>query len=264
LKKITKFADINIYSIYAHELLGTTFKNYFFDVAIFDGKSPYDISDPFVWHKISQEIKSTPKNKLLYLAQKYSYKNTKPIQALLLQKAYNYQMLGYIMPYDEYLGNVNDNTKALIYAIMRQESYFIPSSLSHSYALGLMQLMPFVADIVAKNNGEVIDDYFEMFKPEKNIKYAIKHLSWLQKNLKNPLFIAYAYNGGYGFLKRYVKKGRFKHLAYEPYMSMELMANDETREYGKKVLANYVMYKKALAQDISMTYLFGTSFISFK
>ncbi len=37
---------------------------------------------------------------------------------------------------------------------------------------------------------------------------------------------------------------------------MELMSNSESREYGKKVLANYVMYKKVMGEDISIVHLF--------
>ena len=33
---------------------------------------------------------------------------------------------------------------------------------------------------------------------------------------------------------------------------MELMRNAETREYGKKVLTNYVVYKKLLGEPVSL------------
>ncbi|RLA69949.1 MAG: lytic transglycosylase domain-containing protein, partial [Epsilonproteobacteria bacterium] len=37
-------------------------------------------------------------------------------------------------------------------------------------------------------------------------------------------------------------KRNFRKGPYEPYMSMEKMKNVEAREYGKKVLANYIIY----------------------
>ena len=39
---------------------------------------------------------------------------------------------------------------------------------------------------------------------------------------------------------------------------MDMMNNAESREYGKKVLANYVMYKRIMGEDISIVHLFDT------
>jgi len=161
------------------------------------------------------------------------------------------------MPYEDNLRDLSSDDKALVYAIMRQESTFIPSALSRSFALGLMQMMPFLVDAMAKDMKEKID-YNDMFIPEINLKYAIKHIEWMKKSLYHPLFMAYAYNGGMGFLRKYLKKGTFLNKEYEPYLSMELMSNRESREYGKKVLANYVMYKKILGEEISIIHLFQT------
>ena len=36
------------------------------------------------------------------------------------------------------------------------------------------------------------------------------------------------------------------------------MSNSESREYGKRVLANYVMYKKVMGADVSIVQLFDT------
>ncbi|HEY9129673.1 MAG TPA: lytic transglycosylase domain-containing protein, partial [Sulfurovum sp.] len=69
----------------------------------------------------------------------------------------------------------------------------------------------------------------------------------LTKWLYHPLFIAYAYNGGIGFTKRHIMNPRhFRKGPYEPYMSMETMENEEAKEYGKKVLSNYVIYLNKL------------------
>jgi soluble lytic murein transglycosylase len=54
--------------------------------------------------------------------------------------------------------------------------------------------------------------------------------------------VAYAYNGGIGFVTRKVKPSFKYDGKFEPFLSMELVAYDESREYGKKVLANYVIY----------------------
>jgi soluble lytic murein transglycosylase len=98
-----------------------------------------------------------------------------------------------------------------------------------------------------------------MLKPYKNYEYADEHVSFLDKSLKHPLFIAYAYNGGYGFLRKHIKtKKLFSKGEYEPFMSMELISYDESKKYGKKVLANYIVYSKILGLNYTITNLFET------
>jgi soluble lytic murein transglycosylase len=248
--------DINIYTLYANELEKKEVKNYFttLDTGIFD--SFQDLSDPFSWCSIKKQIKATSDDKLFELADNYSQENMIPVQTFILERAYDYKVHGFIMPYDKYLKGLSNDKKAFIYALMRQESNFIPSAISRSFALGLMQLMPFLVDHLSKELKEEVK-YKDMFLPENNIKYSLKHLEWMEKSLYHPLFMAYAYNGGMGFLKRHLlNTGRFSQGEYEPYLSMELMENTQSREYGKKVLANYVMYKKILGDDISIINLF--------
>jgi len=255
LRKLLLSMDINIYTLYAHEVLDKSFDNYFTYVKTIDKKPNKNIQNPFVWHSILNKIKTTPKDKLFNLASSFKQKEMIPVQSFIIQKAYNFKMHGYIMPYNNYMKNLTNDDKALVYAIMRQESFLIPSALSNSYALGLMQLMPFLVDIISKQCNDNIC-YNDMFKPEKNIAYALKHLKWMKKSLYHPLFIAYAYNGGMGFLRRFLAKGKFSHAKYEPFLSMELMSNSQSREYGKKVLANYVMYKRIMGDEISIVHLF--------
>ena len=249
--------DINIYTLYAREMMSEETVNFYSSLDIMNSKTEINLQDPFEWDALRKQIKETPQKELFELASQYKQKCMLPVQSLIMQKAYAYKMHGYIMPYEEYLRGVSSDDKALIYAIMRQESAFVPSALSRSFALGLMQMMPFLVDAMAKDMKEEID-YDDMFNPETNLKYAIKHIEWMKKSLYHPLFMAYAYNGGMGFLRKHLKKGTFANEEYEPYLSMELMSNRESREYGKKVLANYVMYKKILGEKVSIIHLFQT------
>jgi len=257
LDNLTLSMDINIYTLYAHEMMSVDVENYYSSLEIMNSKTKINLQNPFEWDVLRSKIKKTPENELFGLASQYKQKCMLPVQSIIIQKAYSHKMHGYIMPYEEYLRDISNDDKALVYAIMRQESAFVPSALSRSFALGLMQMMPFLVDAMAKDMKEEIA-YDDMFKPEINLKYAIKHIEWMKKSLYHPLFMAYAYNGGMGFLRRYLKTGTFSNEEYEPYLSMELMSNRESREYGKKVLANYVMYKKILGEDISIIHLFQT------
>ena len=258
LDELIKSTDINIYTLYAQEVLNIEKRNYFYKVNINDNISSLSLENPFHWDDIYNEIKSTPEEKLFLLANKYNQKNMLPAQAYILQKANKYNMHAYMMPYDKYLNGLSNDDKATVYALMRQESHLIPSALSHSFALGLMQIMPFVTNAISKEIRNPINNLNEMFEPKNNLRYARHHIRWMKRSLYHPLFIAYAYNGGMGFFKSYLLSNKFKKGKYEPYLSMEMMSNTESREYGKKVLANYVMYKKILGEKVSIIDLFDT------
>jgi len=113
--------------------------------------------------------------------------------------------------------------------------------------------MPFLVKDIAKKRGDNID-LDDMFNPYKALIYANYHLDYLESWLYNPLLIAYAYNGGIGFTKGLLtKKALFQNKRYEPFMSMERIGVRETREYGKKVLTNYVIYLNKLGHPIRIS-----------
>ena len=253
LKKLAGSFDINIYTLYAREHLGEPLGNYYASLDTSNTSAEkQDITDPFVWHKILDEVKTTPQNHLQKLRRRYASKGLVGVQSFIMERATKYRIQGFIMPYDAYLKDVSTDSRALMYAMMRQESRFIPSALSHSYAMGLMQIMPFLVHAMEKEMPHKLKSLDDMFEPQTNLMYAKKHLQWLQKSFYHPLFLAYSYNGGYGFTKKHIlNTNTFQEGPYEPYMSMELMLNSESREYGKKVFANYIVYKEILGEKVS-------------
>jgi len=142
---------------------------------------------------------------------------------------------------------------------MRQETRMIPGLISRSFALGLMQIMPFNVDAISKVHPLKVTSYNDMFNPEYSIAYSIEHMKHIENTLYNPVLMAYAYNGGIGFTKRLLMSGSyFNSGEHEPFLSMELIGNAESREYGKKVLANYVIYKKILGEKVSISAILNT------
>jgi soluble lytic murein transglycosylase len=256
LQILSQSSNINIYTLYAKEILKIDTTNYFTAESM--TLKSKEIEDPFVWIQTNSKLKTISKDALLNLADEYRKNDMVVLEGYTLEMAHSYKIANYILPYMDYTQTLNNDDKALLYSLMRQESQFIPSVISTSYALGLMQLMPFVVDSLSKKMPNKVSNYNQMFDPQTNISYAIKHLEWLHSQLDNPLFIAYAYNGGLGFLKRYIKSGKFTTAPYEPFLSMDTMTNVESREYGKKVLANYVIYKKILNEDFSIVHFFDT------
>lgn len=249
---LAKSWDINFYSLYAKEKAGTFPDNYYTQLQTSKKVSDLNLSDPFIWNELLEEIKSTNKRDLYDLAERYNAKNLTPVQSFIVERASSFRLQGYIMPYDKELKDIDADTKAIVYALMRQESRFIPSALSSSFALGLMQIMPFLCNAMDGDIDCGRKEYNEMFNPHTNLLYAKSHIKWLKKRVYHPLFIAYAYNGGIGFTKRHLENGTFKNGPYEPFLSMELMRRTETREYGKKVLTNYVIYKRIIDEPVSL------------
>lgn len=254
LNQLASSSDYNIYALYAKELLGRN------DIKVIvpnptkaSAPDGYDYTDPFAFVELKAKVGSMNKTQILNLAKKfdtlvttgeYSY-----LSKLAIGGADNY----YPVAFRDLLSQYDSDRQALMLAIGRQESRFIPGSVSISFALGMMQFMPFVADEVAKKLKMQNFDPDEMFKPEIAYKFANYHLSWMKKSLYNPVFIAYAYNGGVGFTKKMLKGGElFQKGKFEPFLSMELVPYAESRDYGKRVLANYVVYKKILGDQVSI------------
>jgi len=257
LKALSRGSDINIYTLYAKEKLKIDVKNYFCTLDLKKKPSAINLNNPYVWEKTLDIIRNSSTQDLAKLLKKYDSQDDEVLYAFIYSKMLKYKKHNYILPYKQITKDLSNDDKALLYALARQESHFIPSAISRSYALGVMQMMPFLIKALAKQKKETLE-LNDMFDPYENIRYAKTHIRYLQKYLYHPLFIAYAYNGGIGFTKRHLLQGTFSKGSFEPYLSMELMSNTESREYGKKVLANYVIYKKILKEEVSITSLFET------
>lgn len=255
LERIVQDNDINMYSLYAYEMLDLPYKNIVSPVL--EGTHPsFNVNDPFAWIKVMNKVYHMNSEEVEALAQSFKYANTLPHYSYLMERATRYSKNYYPIPYPEEINSYTIHRQALMLAIARQESRFIPSVVSTSYALGMMQFMPFVARDIAKK--EKLEDFSvsAMFDPRIAYLFGNIHLNFLEKSLYHPLFVAYAYNGGMGFTKKHLQAGAFSDGMYEPFLSMETMINEESREYGKKVLANYVVYRHLLGEDVSIKNLF--------
>lgn len=250
LQNLANSFDINIYSLYAMDFLNKKPQNISFDAKINSNISSAVINQ-FDWIKIIRTTSNIDENMIEYFKENLS-KHELPHLVYLKHRFYKHQKHFFITPYEEILHDKTNDRRSIIYAIARQESNFIPTAISSSYALGAMQIMPFLVNSLSKEIGE--DIYLEdMFEPSINLKYANLHLDYLEPRLKHPLFISYAYNGGIGYTNREIIPLFKENLPYQPFMAMELVSFDETKQYGKKVLANYHIYTNFLNKDKSVT-----------
>ena len=263
LKTLSNSKDINMYSLYAKEITGNNKLEVIVPQPVQVGLKGYDISDPFTWQRTKDEAAKLKGKELANYALKFYTKTTQGEFSYFMERAYKGARHYFPMPFMEFIGTNDISRQALILAIARQESRFIPSAVSVSYALGMMQFMPFVANDIGKKKlaipGFKEDD---MFKPSVAYEFANYHLNYLEKYLKNPIFVAYAYNGGIGFTRRMITGGKLfnantsKYARFEPFISMELVPFAESREYAKKVLANYVIYSSILGSNIKISKFF--------
>jgi soluble lytic murein transglycosylase len=241
LQQLSNSWDVNLYSLIANELQNKKITNAIFDIKQQKNATHYDTTNPFAWLKVLRNSKKMNDKKMQNYNKLFTTQETLGHLAFVKERYDRYRNSYFVNPYKEYIKNYPKQRQALINAIARQESRFIPTSISTAYALGVMQIMPFLSKAIAK---ELKEKYYidKQLEAKTNIRYADHHLNFLEKRLDHPLFIAYAYNGGIGFTRRVLKSGLFQSGIYEPYLSMELIPYDESKRYAKKVLLNYVMY----------------------
>lgn len=130
---------------------------------------------------------------------------------------------------------------ALVFAIVRQESRFDPKARSHAGARGAMQIMPATARYVTKRFN--LGASYDLNDPKTNLtigQYYLKYLSEKSYINGNLVYMLAAYNAGPGNLIRWQKQ--FGHLK-DPRQFVANIPFKETRDYIRKVMANYKMYQ---------------------
>lgn len=138
--------------------------------------------------------------------------------------------------------------QAMFFALMRQESHFMPRARSRVGAMGLMQLMPATASWLTKDRSLRRSGNTALLEPELNMSISQAYMINLfgQEHLDANLFqFATAYNGGPGNLSRWMNKMDYQD---DPLLFIETIPALETRNFIEKVLANLWVYRSRLGQ----------------
>tara|TARA_B100001123_G_scaffold448301_1_gene608711 strand:+ start:38 stop:1783 length:1746 start_codon:yes stop_codon:yes gene_type:complete len=133
--------------------------------------------------------------------------------------------------------------ESLMYAFMHQESMFNTSAKSRRGAMGLMQIMPNTAKFISKNKLVKKSNSSILKNPEINLEVGQEYIEYLlnHKNVnKNLIYLAAAYNGGPGNLKKWKENTNFLN---DPLFFMESIPSRETRWFIEKILTKYWIYK---------------------
>ena len=134
-------------------------------------------------------------------------------------------------------------------AIARQESAFMPDAKSPVGAVGLMQLMPATAKIMARRVGIAFKSNRDLIKPAFNIHLGSQYLGRMLRRYNNNRILATAaYNAGPGNVDGWVNPD----LPIDVWI--ETIPFAETRSYVQNVLMFSVIYGRRLQQKQPLIY----------
>ncbi len=160
-----------------------------------------------------------------------------PDDPILLPTAISVRI--YPRPHRELVQKYSDEngiSEDMVFALMRQESFYKETATSRSNARGLMQIMPATGKELADRMG--VTNY-TLYNPHTSIRLGTKFLAYLLKSNENQLrWASIAYNGGPGNLRKWKKmayRGDFNHF-------LEDLPVKESRDYCRIVVSNYYAY----------------------
>ncbi|HEY8521843.1 MAG TPA: transglycosylase SLT domain-containing protein [Gammaproteobacteria bacterium] len=126
----------------------------------------------------------------------------------------------------------------LLYGLVRQESLYRPDAVSPAGAVGLAQLKPATAELVARRNGSVAPKADDLRDPARNLSLGAAYLKSLEQRFGGQTIVALAaYNAGPAAVERW--------LPLEPIETdiwIENIPFNETREYVQRVLWHSVVF----------------------
>lgn len=135
----------------------------------------------------------------------------------------------------------NNLDPAWVFALVRQESLFMPEVKSSAGALGLMQLMPNTALLVA-NQAHMSFMTSNLLNPQMNVELGSIYLRHMLGDFNNNMILATAaYNAGPGNVKKW--------LSARPIPAdiwIETIPFKETRNYVKNIMGSMTFYEKEL------------------
>jgi soluble lytic murein transglycosylase len=128
----------------------------------------------------------------------------------------------------------------LVASLIRQESEFDPSAISHANAYGLMQLLPVVGRKMAHEEGITSFQTFQLLDPEMNIRLGTRYLRQMLDRFGGVQEYALAaYNAGDYRVADWEAAGPYSGIDE----FVESIPFTETREYVEAILRNEETYR---------------------
>jgi soluble lytic murein transglycosylase len=128
----------------------------------------------------------------------------------------------------------------LVASLIRQESEFNPSAISHANAYGLMQLLPSVGKQLAREEGLGSIETRQLLDPVLNIRLGTRYLrQTLDKFGRVPEYALAAYNAGDNRVADWQAGGPYNGVDE----FVESIPFTETRDYVQAILRNQDIYR---------------------
>ncbi|HKU41034.1 MAG TPA: transglycosylase SLT domain-containing protein [Polyangiales bacterium] len=142
-----------------------------------------------------------------------------------------------------YAAQENELAPELIYAVMRKESAFNPSVVSYADAIGLMQLLERTAKSVADDLSWKVFTRAMLYEPEVNVMLGSRYVANLIERYRGQAVPAIAaYNAGEHRVDPWLKRGAKGGASVELDRWVEDIPIDQTRNYVRRVVANWARY----------------------
>ena len=152
--------------------------------------------------------------------------------------------------YNDLINRYADENKVdplMLYALIREESWFNKDAVSPAGAVGLMQLMPKTAAMLAIDSYKGRDSLFD---PELNIGLGTRFFADRLKQFDGNIFMAIAsYNAGPDAVSQWLKERE----GFELDEFIEDIPYRETRNYVKKVFRSYMEYQRLNNDEAQLT-----------
>ena len=152
-------------------------------------------------------------------------------------------------PYRELVEKYAEETgvaPALLFGLIRTESAFQSGVVSRAGAVGLTQLMPDtaqeMAEFIRRAGGPDYasgEDGLDLSDPGQNIHIGAYYLNYLNARFEDIMLSLLSYNGGMNRIRR------LRSASTMPVdLFLETIAINETRNYGKRVMAAAAVYEE--------------------
>ena len=134
---------------------------------------------------------------------------------------------------------------AAVYAVIRQESAFMPDARSSAGALGLMQIMPRTGREISRAMGRRLRGRNQLLVPDLNVEMGTYYLRSLLRETGGHVVLATAsYNAGPHRVRRWLPaRGEVEAAVW-----IDNVPFTETRRYVRRVLAYHAIYEHRLGQ----------------
>jgi soluble lytic murein transglycosylase len=135
--------------------------------------------------------------------------------------------------------------RSVVYSIARQESAFNPRAVSPAKAMGLMQVLPGTARMVAKKFGLAFDAKRLLSDPAYNAQIGTAELGDRLQEYRGSYILTFcAYNAGPGRVRQWISRyGDPRDADADPIDWVERIPIAETRNYVQRVLENMQVYR---------------------